>query len=236
VEAHLTKPETRVVYVKSLTTAQKKKFATDQRRLFFELGKLIHAWSLLHEWLAGIFQQATECPPHVSNAMWHSLKSDLAQRELLLAALRSSSDLLQSWTDDEKKQQKLLVFSEYIWIVQEITKFSHRRNDLIHSPIMFYLASEATEYEAIVSDIHGNPRARVLKDKELYQLCRWMISFCENMNGHIHAIWRTVKATGKLPERPKIKPLSDFPTRKQKPVRARRRFLKRAVKKSGRGP
>jgi hypothetical protein len=222
--------------LKTLTTAQKRKFATDRRRLCFELGRLVLSWALLQERLAGILQQALSCPPHLSNSMWHSIKSDLVQRQMLVAALKSSSELLKWWKDDPEKQNKILVFGEYVRAINEITKFSHGRNDLIHSPIMFYLASEATEVEAVVSDFHGNPRAEKLKDKELYQLCRWMVGFCDDMDKYISSIWQHVHKHGKLPKRPKFKSLLAFPTRKQRPVRTKRRNLKRMVKNAGSGP
>jgi hypothetical protein len=230
--------DSRTIYlkVKALTTSQRRKSATDRRRFYFELGKLVHSWALLQERLAGILQQATECPPHLSNAMWHSIKSDLVQRQMLVAALKSASDLLKPWQDDPKTKNKILVFGEYIWAINEVTNFSHGRNDLIHSPIMLFLASGATEFEAIVSDTHGNPRAEKLKNKELYQLCRWMNGFCDDMAKHIGSIWQHVNKHGELPKRPKFKALSAFPTRKQPPPRKRRRNLKRVVKRAGREP
>jgi hypothetical protein len=214
------KPVIRIT-IKQLTPAQKRKAAVDRRRFQFELGRLVQTWAVLSESLAGIFQQATECQVHISNSVWHSVRSDLAQREMLLAALKASCDLLRGWPDDEKKKNKLLVFGEYIWAVQEITTFSHRRNDLVHSPIVFLRTGTETEYETKVESFHGNPRAQKLKDKELYQYCRWLTDFCENMNKHISFIWQHVHAHGTLPERPKWRSLSLFPTRRQPPHRKR---------------
>lgn len=220
--------QTFTIHIKGRTTVQKRAFATDQRRLQYELGGLVRNWSNLQEQLAGIFHQATECPPHVANSIWHSLKSDLVQRELLLAALRSSAVLHRSWKDDEKRQLKVQVFEEYIWAIEQISKVAHRRNDLIHSPIIFFLGPDAIESEAQVSGTYDNPRAKALKDKELYQLARWLNAFCDLISRHLHSIWQTVNRTGSVPIRPTIKAQSEFPTRKQKPLRkpARRRKKK----------
>lgn len=223
--------ERRVIYIKALTAAQRRKSSVDERRLYLELGKLVRKWAVLQEQLAGIFQQATECPPHQANAMWHSLKSDLVQRQMLVAALKSAIDLHRPWKDDPKKQNKVRIFGEYVWAINEVTNFSHGRNDLIHSPITFYLASGATEFEAIVSDQYGNPRAEKLKNKELFQLCRWMNGFCEDMTKYVSSIWQHVIKHDELPKRPKFKLLSDFPTRRQPPKRVRRHGVKPSSKK-----
>jgi hypothetical protein len=151
--------------------------------------------------------------------MWHSLKSDLAQRELVSAALKAQIDLLSTWTDDKEKQEKASVFAEYLWVVGEITKFSHMRNDLVHSPIIFFRMADATEAEAIVDAFHGDPRAKRLKEKELYQYCRWQIGFCEDAYKFMISIWRHLRAHGTLPKRPQWRSLSLFPTRKQPPHR-----------------
>jgi hypothetical protein len=205
------------------TTAQKRQSATDRRRLQFELGRLVQTWGLLQESLIGLFEQATECPSHVASSMWHSIKSDLVQRELLLAALQSSTDLLRAWKGDLQKEQRVLVFDEYIWGVMEINKLSHTRNDLIHSPIVFYWGVGATVAEARVWDQHNNPRAVKLKDKELYQLSRWICAKCDEIKRHLASLWTYVRKHGKAPPRPKFKALSMFPTRGQKPARAKAR-------------
>src|SRR6202035_2579226 len=59
------------------------------RPLALELGWLLYEWNRLHESLAEIFA-AVLCPNEsavVALAVWHSARSDLAQREMLLAAV-----------------------------------------------------------------------------------------------------------------------------------------------------
>lgn len=203
--------------IKSLTPAQKRQVAVDRRRLRYELGTLVQTWSQLQGDLAGIFHQATGCEPHVSNSMWHSLKSDLAQRELVSAALRSQIQLLSAWKNDKDKQDKAKVFAEYLWLIGEITKFSHKRNDLIHSPIVLFRSALSTEMEAIIDGWHDDPRAKRLKDTELYQYCRWQIGFCEDAHKFMRSIWTHLRKHEALPKRPQWRSLSLFPTRKQPP-------------------
>jgi len=208
-----------VVTIKAQTPAEKQRHAVDRRRLRYELGTLVQTWSLLHEKLADIFYTATGCPIHVSNSMWQSVKSDLAQRELLLAALKAQIDLLSLWEDDEEKLARAKAFGEYYWAVTEITKFSHTRNDLIHSPIIFFRYANESEYEVKISDQNGNPRAAKLKEKDIYQLCRWAIAFCDDVQKFIGSVIPHQKRHGVLPPRPRWKLLSSFPGRKQAPRR-----------------
>jgi hypothetical protein len=181
------------------------------------LGRLVQTWGLLQESLVGVFEQATGCPPHVANSMWHSIKSDLVQRDLLLASLRPSVDLIRAWKGDVAKERRVLVFEEYIWAIIEINKLAHTRNDLIHSPFIFYWGASAADMEARVWDQHDNPRATKLKGKELYQLCRWMTATCDDIKRYLLSIWPYVKKNGVVPKRPKFKSVSVFPTRAQMP-------------------
>ncbi len=213
--------ETIKIKISRKTTAQKRQSARDRRRMQYELGRLVQTWALLQESLVGVFEQATECPPHVANSMWHSIKSDLVQRDVLIAALQSSTHLLRAWKGDVQKEQRVLIFEEYIWAITEINKLSHTRNDLVHSPIIFFGASGATEMDARIQ--HSNPRAGKLKDKELYQLSRWMCAKCDDIERHMASLWPHVRKHGKVPARPKFKPLSTLPTRAQKPTRAKAR-------------
>ncbi|MFK4727133.1 hypothetical protein ABIE89_008233 [Bradyrhizobium niftali] len=217
---------------RQLTPAEKRKLAVDKRRLRYELGSLIQSWSLLNEQLAGLFQQATECSPHVTNSVWHSIKSDLAQREMLSAALRSRIELYEAQVLDNKQRLKVLVLQEYLWAVQEITKFSHKRNDMVHSPIVFRRKATDIEYEARIHDWHGNPRAAKLADKELYQYCRSLTDFTERMGAHLTSLWQHVHKHGTLPERPQWRSISLFPSRKQSPHRKSPKRQKRPLRPS----
>lgn len=124
------------------------------------------------------------------------------------------------------------MFNEYIWIVKEINKQSHDRNDLIHSPIALFFASGAVEFEAIVTDTYSNPRASKLANKELFQLTRWLTSFCDDIGRHVALVDQAVRLGGKVPSRPIFKQRSALRTRRQPPARSRKRA--RSTTKSNR--
>ncbi|VIO67030.1 hypothetical protein CI41S_03900 [Bradyrhizobium ivorense] len=215
-------PKSRTIVGPGRTTAQKQKIAVDERRLHFELGKLVRRWSWLHEQLASVFQLASGTEKSVALAIWHSSKSDAAQRDMLIAALSASIDLLKSEPADSHNTLQQQVFAEFLWITKEIGKSSYTRNDLIHSPISLYFASGAVQFEAIVTDAYSNPRAKTMAGKELFQLTRWLISFCEDMSRYLASVHSVVRLGGRLPARPRFKARSDLPTQKEPPLRSRK--------------
>lgn len=223
-------PATRTVVVPGFTTAQKRENSTDERRLHYELGKLVRRWSWLHERLVGVFHLASATHKSIAYAIWHSSKSDAAQRDMLVAALTASINELRLLAADKHHEFQRRVFDEYIWIVKEIGKHSHDRNDLIHSPIALFLGSGAVQFEAIVTDAYANPRAVKLANKELFQLCRWLTSFCEDMGTYLSLVDQCVRLDSKLPARPKFKQRSELPTRRQPPAKSAR-WRKRTTRK-----
>jgi hypothetical protein len=225
-------PASRTITVPGFTTSEKRKISVDERRLHLELGRLVRRWSWLHERLAGVFRLASATHQSIADAIWHSSKSDAAQRDMLIAALGASLKELKLLTNDDHNAFQQRIFDEYIWIAKEIGKHSHDRNDLIHSPIALFFASGAVEFEAIVTDVYSNPRAKKLAEKELFQLCRWLSSFCDDMGKHLALVDQAVRLGGKIPSRPKFKQRSELPTRRQPPTRSRKRS--RSTKKSKR--
>ena len=179
--------------------------------------------------LIPVFHTAAATHRSIAYAIWHSSKSDAAQRDMLTAALKASIAELKLLPTDAHNTFQQKVFEEYFWIVKEIGKLSHDRNDLIHSPIALSFASGAQEFEAVVTDVYSNPRAAKMVNKELFQLCRWLIAFCEEMSRYVAQVNQAVRLDEKLPPRLKPKPKSDFPTRRQPPVRSKR--LKSAKRK-----
>jgi urease accessory protein UreF len=78
----------------------------DEQRLHAELGKLVRSWANLHEFLASILAKTLECNKAIAFGMWHSIKSDLAQREMLAAALKTKIRLLANEGEKAKRLGK----------------------------------------------------------------------------------------------------------------------------------
>ena len=221
-------PSSRTITVPPLKTAVRRRLDVDEQTLHAELGKLVRSWANLHEFLASILAKTLECDNAITYGMWHSIKSDLVQRDMLASALKAKIGILES--DSEKaatlgrteistqKDETARLLSEYLWVIGEITAFSHKRNDLIHSPIVFYHdGSASAEFEAIVSDIHHNPRATRLKNLELFQLCGRANAFILTATKFIASLGYSRPEHAPLPSRPQWPSASQFPTRKQQP-------------------
>lgn len=218
------------IVVRRETASERRKTANDERRLNAEIGQLVRSWALLHDRLGSIFHDLVVHPddaffrPSVGHSIWHSIKSDLAQRQMLQAALKGKIGLLENTLrriDEKDKEKKIRLFNDYIWLVNEITKMSHSRNDLVHAPIVFQLDLGASEYEPAVSDQSSDPRGDKLKERELYQFCAYCIDFCRKAMTYIHELSHHPAGRDTWPERPRWLSLSKFPTRKQPPHRKR---------------
>ncbi len=84
----------------STKPVNKRQLAADKRKLEQALGALVLSWAHLHERLEEIFEAVTKCKIWLARAMWHSLKSDLSQRELLRSAVTSSKLHLEAMRKD----------------------------------------------------------------------------------------------------------------------------------------
>jgi hypothetical protein len=97
------------------------------------LGQLALAWNDLQESLADLFWTAMMNGPPVAGDVvnyaalwvWHSIRSDRSQREMLKAAInRSSVD----WKRPKFQE-------DANWLLKKIVGLEDRRNDAIHSPL-----------------------------------------------------------------------------------------------------
>jgi hypothetical protein len=134
------------------------------------LGQLALAWNGFHQTLALLFcSVAREQKPTTETstsgqllAIWHALKSDRAQREILLAAVQNHI-----WGASPPK------FEEDVkWICDRADSLEDARNDALHSPLWAY---ERMSQETIVMPIIGigHIRAKKLFDKNLLSEYRW---------------------------------------------------------------
>jgi hypothetical protein len=136
------------------------------------LGQLALAWNGFHETLALLFcsvareQKPTKEDPRSGQllAIWHALKSDRSQREILLAAVKNHL-----WPAYPTKFE-----DDVKWICNRADSLEDARNDALHSPLW---AFERGSRETIVMPIVGlgHVRATKLFDKNLlseFRRCR----------------------------------------------------------------
>lgn len=127
-----------------------------------ELAKLILAWNDLHETLGQLFWLATGTETVVAISIWHELKSDRTQRDVLRQAAKVG--FTQSIRLDEAREKTL-------WLLDQIHILSNRRNDAIHAPLMFITNEFGTSISANVSWM--NPKALRLSTKDVAKELIW---------------------------------------------------------------
>lgn len=97
------------------------------------IGQLLLAWNDLHERLLTLFVPAsgadTEHESQRPAAVWHSVRSDHARREMLRAALSKLPN------DEFKGREKLV--TEITWILDMADKLEGRRDDAVHTPLIY---------------------------------------------------------------------------------------------------
>ena len=107
--------------------------AAEFRPYVIALGQLALAWNELQDTLALLFWTAMmERPPQPGDTFsyapvraWHSIRSDLAQREMLREVINHSST---QWGRPR-------FVADVNWLLSEANRLSGARNDAIHSPL-----------------------------------------------------------------------------------------------------
>jgi hypothetical protein len=121
------------------------------------LGQFALAWNDLLHYMSTLFSIATlERAPQAGDAVnyvptyiWHAIKSDRSQRDMLLAAIQHSKLSVGNRLAEDGK-----------WLCDRINSLEDRRNDILHSP--FILVNSR-----VVPNTFGkNPRAQKLASAE----------------------------------------------------------------------
>jgi hypothetical protein len=175
---------------------------------FMALGKTAHAWNHLQEELGQLFCFLTNTDA-VGLTIWHALKSDRSQRDLIEAALRSLAEG-EDWVKEFPRAQ-----ADISWLLLETNKLADRRNDAIHAPCT--VSNAHGDFEMIPLSFHGNPRARKLRGKQIVNEFQWygetanvLKSFarhlCVGLNRSPYISW---------PDRPRMPTLRQDPIHKE---------------------
>jgi hypothetical protein len=123
------------------------------------LGKVAHAWNHMQEELGKLFCLLCDMNLSLGMTIWHSLRSDLAQRQMLRAVVefRGSDD---GWVELHPEAKETIVA-----LVNGINEFSNKRNAAIHAPCRPVLGGD--DLEIIAVSFFGNPNAQKLDEQVL---------------------------------------------------------------------
>jgi hypothetical protein len=143
--------------------------------------------------------------------VWHSVRSDLTQREMLKAA---AEDRVAFGAEMTKR-----VWAEILWVTNEATALSHKRNDALHAPFVFI--THADKIEVMPLHMFGNQRAKKLLSKDVLKEFEWYKNSLAVLADYAMALHYGVRFTGdfSLPSRPVLPSLGQKANPKQSPRR-----------------
>jgi len=177
------------------------------------LGQLALAWNGLHQTLALLF--LTVMDAKISNqylAIWHALKTDRAQRDILLAATKSNY----------RGAVPLNMIEDIEWLCKKADSVEEARNNAIHTPLWAY---ERGPDDIIVMPVTGlgHQRAQKLFEKNLLSEFRWcrdaalvLTDYAADLRGPLSDY------TLPWPGRPQLPNLGDGQAAKYRPLPALR--------------
>ena len=182
-----------------------------------EIGWVAYEWNRLQSALAELFNDVLETKSGaVGYSVWHSLKSDLSQREMLRAAAN-----YHVVTDSEKK-----AFCEtVVALLNKVNDLSRKRNDALHVPLIFVHTATGLEIETLA--FFGSPQARNLDSKNLIEEFRWYRKSLAVLAGYAEELHYALR----FPEHYPLRPIPALPAlgEKDSPKRSTRRRKPKSV-------
>jgi hypothetical protein len=134
---------------------------------FSALGRVAHSWNHLHEELGKLFCSVSDLELHHGMAIWHKLKSDRSQRDILQGAISARAQE-EDWT-----QHRPNVVEAIGDLLNEVNTLADRRNNAIHAPCSAALDGNSKDFEIVPITFFGNDKARRLIGKDILEEFRW---------------------------------------------------------------
>jgi hypothetical protein len=130
------------------------------------VGEVVNAWNKMQEQLNKLFVAVTGMSSGMASSIWHSVRSDSLQRDLLAAAVRATPN--EKWASRHPEAK-----ADLLALLACAERLSQQRNDAIHAPVS--LAIDKDKLVPIPVYFFGNPRAKRLKGKDVineFRQCR----------------------------------------------------------------
>jgi hypothetical protein len=165
------------------------------------LGKVAHAWNHMQENLGMLFCGLSGLDDTMGLGIWHALKSDRSQRDLLEAAILAAS-LGEDFNSDFPTAKE-----DIEWLLKKVNALADGRNSAIHAPI-FSLTSGEAEIRPLT--IYRNPNAAKLLGKDILAEFEWYEAYFVAIRKYAAAIClalasrhpATLTSLGPWPDRP----------------------------------
>jgi hypothetical protein len=152
------------VMAKLPTTEQIDAAAEVLEPYFTAVGKVAHRWNHMQEALGLLFCAVAGLGHATGLTIWHSLKSDLAQRDMLRAVTEQKMA-------DPEWSKRFPEARDIIEMINAINSFSNRRNAAIHAPCSISIGGGDIELMPLI--FSGNPNARKLYGKDIMAEFEW---------------------------------------------------------------
>jgi hypothetical protein len=126
-------------------------------------GEVVNSWNKLQEQLNLVFAAITGMPKDMATSIWHSLRSDSLQRDMLLAAIAAVPH----------DGRLAIILSNLIALVKHANALAQDRNNAIHAPVS--LAIGNGKLVPFPVHFHGDRLAKRLLGKNIileFNRCR----------------------------------------------------------------
>lgn len=113
------------------------------------VGRVVYSWNKLQAVLGDLFLAVTKTEHAMGQAIWHSITSDSAQRNILRASVKASLDPFFA-TD------RCPVREDILWILEIADHIASERNDAVHVP--FDISIVESQLAVVPISYLGNPK------------------------------------------------------------------------------
>ena len=163
---------------------------------FLPLGKVAHSWKHLHEELGKVFCAVTGLELSIGMSVWHALKSDRSQRDILEQAVHSSSQN-EEWTEQNPEALEGMK-----WLLNKIRDLANKRNDAIHAPCI--TVDGEKDFEIAPVTFFGNRLARNLRGKDILKEFEWYEKTAIALMQYAYLARFALDSHGTWPQKPQL--------------------------------
>jgi hypothetical protein len=171
----------------------RKQFEAIRRPYQLAIGRVALTWNGLQDSLALLFWTVIGVQNgNVPFALWHCIRSDRSQREMLKAAVTAVA-----WPSHFPQAK-----TDIMWLLDQIEKYEDRRNDALHSPFVLKIWEQGRSFEPI--EWNQNPRAKKLRGKDVLAEFKWYADAAETLHMYSRSLYFALSAPGfhAWPDRP----------------------------------
>jgi hypothetical protein len=163
---------------------------------FNALGRVAHEWNHLHEELGKVFCAVANLDLSVGMAIWHSLKSDRSQRDILKGAIESASND-EDWTTEHPG-----AVTGVQYLVNKTNALADKRNAAIHAPC--HVLPGPNNFEIRPITFFGNEKAKRLHSKDILEEFAWYEGTARALRRHACDVCFALHARIPWPEKPAL--------------------------------